>query len=131
MHHLIIKQMFDASGKALDEGFRSVAAVQENAEKMLNGLWGKSQLFHETGEKIFRDWFSDQKKSLSGYQAKLHSYLNLVETYFLGFANQVEQSRHAISAQKESALTKRASRKPAAQKETVRRKRRTARKITN
>jgi hypothetical protein len=131
MNYLMIKQMFDASEKTLEDGFRSLAVFQERTEKMMNGLWSESPLFPETGKKVFRDWFSGSKKSLDEYRENVCRHLKLTESYFLSVANTTEATLHAVCAAKDSVAADAASREPAAQKETAGRKRRTGRKITN
>jgi len=97
MHSMMIKQILDFNKKALDGGFNTVIAVQENAEKMARIFWDKSSFFPEEGKKNVEDWVHAYRSGLDELRANVDSRFELVEKYLWSVADQMASSCKTIA----------------------------------
>jgi polyhydroxyalkanoate synthesis regulator phasin len=78
----IIKQMVDFNKKAFDNSFNAFAVVQEQTEKMVNGMMEQTAVFPEEGKKVINDWIKACKKSRDDFKAAADENFKKVENFF-------------------------------------------------
>lgn len=95
----IIKQILDFNKKAFDDSFKAVIAVQEQTEKMMFALWGKSPYLPEEGKKVVGDWIATCKKGADDFKQTVDSRFKEVEDYLLKATGQLELSLNKAARQ--------------------------------
>lgn len=89
---MTIKQMMDMNKKTFDDSFKSIVAVGEHVEKMVQIFLEQSVFFPKEGKKAFRDWSLTYKSGLDEFKMNADRRFDLVVEYILKTADQIDDA---------------------------------------
>jgi len=78
----ISKQMVDFSKTAFDNSFNAMSVIQDQTEKMVNGMMEQTAFFPEEGKKLMNDWIKTCKKGREEFKASADENFKKVDTFF-------------------------------------------------
>ncbi|HUN55036.1 MAG TPA: hypothetical protein VMU29_07775 [Smithella sp.] len=78
----IAKQMVDFNKTAFDNSFNAMSVVQDQTEKMVNGMMEQTAYFPEEGKKVISNWINMCKKSRDEFKANADENFKKVESFF-------------------------------------------------